>query len=293
MYGSRILESIVSSHRTYVSDVMIESALQIFIKGRSFSEISRIQAYRIGMWGALEASHSIYQENSRGEHPETQGTHEILHIADRRNNGFGIFHDRSCEGFGIRFRSACEEVPCRIRGIYRLRFEYSEFKIWNTIWDNMRYGIMSASEKIFPGIPKRVCLIYFLRDPGKDLMKDIHTDFGIVINKIGIKSTLKKMLREMLDYDQGTLDDLDYGFCSNREKMEIMTIRRVLENTLVVRSSGYGFPFSLRHLNFFMSCEDGMKRLTELSGKFENDESRNLAESIIENISDITDYFDI
>jgi len=169
----------------------------------------------------------------------------------------------------------------------------SRFGTPSGITCDMRSGILSAAGIVFPHVPVRICLMHFLRDLGKDLMKEMHTDLGLLINRIGIVWPLRKILMNMPDYDQCTLYDVEYGFCFNREKMEIMAVKRVLENILSVRSSGYGFPFSLRHLNFFILCEEGMKKLTELSGRFEFHESVKTAETLMKQLSRINCNTDI
>ena len=116
----------------------------------------------------------------------------------------------------------------------------------------MRSGIISAAKSIFPNTPIRICLMHFLRDLGNDLMKNMHTDPGIMINRKGIKSPLKIILRDMPDYRQSTLEEIEYNFCTSIKDIEIMSVKRILEKVVYVRgSSGYGFPFTLKHLNFF------------------------------------------
>jgi len=82
-------------------------------------------------------------------------------------------------------------------------------------------------------------------------------------------------------YHQATLNEIEQGFCSDRGKMEIMAIRRIVENILTVNgSSGYGFPFSLNHLNFFTSVKEAGKHLSDLSGKVTKEESRIMIKSV-------------
>jgi hypothetical protein len=154
---------------------------------------------------------------------------------------------------------------------------------------DMRSGIISAAQMVFPHTPIRICLMHFLRDLGKDLMEDIHTDLGLMINSAGIKSRLKKILREMPDYHQKTLEEIESGFCTDRRVIETMAIRRILENIVSLKSSGYGFPFSLRHMNFFISCEEAMGKLSALSSVMKNEGSGELISSIKKCISKITD----
>jgi len=58
-------------------------------------------------------------------------------------------------------------------------------------------------------------------------------------------------------------------------------------------SSGYGFPFSLRHLNFFTACREAGKKLSDLSGKIMMEKSKALLESIMNEIERITGNHEI
>lgn len=152
----------------------------------------------------------------------------------------------------------------------------------------MRAGIISAARIIFHEIPIRICLIYFLRDPRKDMMLDPHTDLGIMINRIGIRSTLKGMIRSIPDYDQATLYRIEDGYCS-RVAMEFIAIRRIVEILMVGNhSSGCGFPFTLKHLSFFLSCKNAVARLSNLMEKLKGNEAMNLGSQILHTLNRIT-----
>ena len=154
---------------------------------------------------------------------------------------------------------------------------------------DMRAGILEALEHVFPGIPVRICLMHFLRDLGKDLLSDMHTDLGIMINKIGIKSPLKSLLRSIPAYNQSTLSEIEQGFCTDRKGMEAMSVRKILESILSVNgSSGYGFPFSLTHLNFYLSCKEAEKKLNDLSSRITGEDSIKLLNTAIKEITRIT-----
>ena len=57
--------------------------------------------------------------------------------------------------------------------------------------------------------------MHLLRDLGKDLLSDMHTDLGIMINRTGIKSPLKSILRSIPAYNQVTLYDIEQGFAKS------------------------------------------------------------------------------
>ena len=163
------------------------------------------------------------------------------------------------------------------------------FKIPSGAISDMRAGILEALEQVFPEIPVRICLMHFLRDLGKDLLSDMHTDLGIMINKIGIKSPLKSLLRSIPAYNQSTLYEIEQGFCTDRKGMEAMSVRKILESILSVNgSSGYGFPFSLSHLNFYLSCREAEKKLNDLSGIIKDGDSLKFLSTAIKEITCIT-----
>lgn len=146
----------------------------------------------------------------------------------------------------------------------------------------MRSGILEALKDAFPGMPVRICLMHFLRDLGKYLMEKLHAIPGLMINRKGIKSPLKSIMKSIPGYDIKTLYEIDNGYCTDHVKMEAMAIRRIIENIIMVNgSSGYGFPFSLKNLNFFTAAKEAGKRLSDLSGKIIAPESKKLINSVM------------
>lgn len=295
-FRSERLDLIIPPKCTYSNDVMVAGAIMRFVEGRSSSEISSLMGVSEGHARkltnqALEIFSEIHEDNV----PELRSNMKsyILQIDGTTDSEFSmvVAVRDSVSGFVLYVKRCDSESEESIIDV--LDTVKSRFGTPSGITCDMRSGIISAAQSVFPHTPIRICLMHFLRDLGKDLMKDMHTDLGILINRMGIKSPLRKLLLNMPDYDQCTLYDVELGFCSNREKMEIMAVRRILENILSVRSSGYGFPFSLTHLNFFISCEDGMRKLTELSNRYECHESVKTAETVMKIVSRITDNKDI
>ncbi len=155
---------------------------------------------------------------------------------------------------------------------------------------DMRSDIISAAQSVFPETPIRICLMHFLRSLGKELMLDLHTDLGIMINRMGIKSTLRSILRDIPDHDQKTLDEIEDGYSSDRDKVEIMAVRQILEKLIgSAGSSGYGFPFSLRHMNFYLACMEAKNGLAGLSGKIVSERAKGYVKSIMDTVAAITD----
>jgi len=294
LFRSSMLESLVSPHCTYANDIMVEAAMGRFIKGYSCSEISA------GLNNSISESHvrllsnrgmdilmEIHEENI----PRLKDAMNsyILQIDGTTDSEFSmvIVVRDAISGFTLYAEKCHSESFESVKDI--LVKVKKNFKIPSGAISDMRAGILEALKHVFPEIPIRICLMHFLRDLGKDLLSDMHTDLGIMINKIGIKSPLKSLLRSIPAYNQSTLYEVEQGFCTDRKGMEAMSVRKILESILSVNgSSGYGFPFSLNHLNFYLSCMEAEKKLNDLSSIIKDEDSLKFLNTAINKIERIT-----
>jgi hypothetical protein len=153
---------------------------------------------------------------------------------------------------------------------------------------DMRQGIISALDEMFPNIHRRICLFHLFRDPGSDLMKTVRLELGRRINGEGIKSQLKRLIRSIQSYDPLTLMEIESGFCSSHDLMEIMSVRRILEPLSRTGSSGYGFRFTPRHPNFYMECKEAEIKLTNIMEHFSSKEALRYAKDAISLLSRVT-----
>jgi hypothetical protein len=293
IFRSDILDGIISKKCTYANDIMIDAAMKRFLDGRSCSEIAGEMCNGISSRHVRNLSNQALDIFSRIHEDSVPKLHEgmesyILQIDGTTDAEFSmivVVRD-AVSDFVLYAKRCSSESQESIESV--LNTVKARFGMPSGITCDMRSGIISAAQKAFPNIPVRICLMHFLRDLGKDLMADVHTDIGIMINRKGIKSPIKAMLRDMPDYDQGTLDEIGYGFCSHRKSIETMAVRRIMEGIVSTGSSGYGFPFSLRHMNFFTACEDALRKLSDISGRMEDEDARELASLLMKRLSDVT-----
>ena len=129
---------------------------------------------------------------------------------------------------------------------------------------DMSDKLEGAVEEVFPGVPDRICHAHFLRDIGKDLLKDDHVQLGHRMVKLRINADLQRMKRELLrnltDEEVGEASTL-LSSVSGIEDLSTSTVRRyeaVLALRLVVDvldynddAEGLGFPFDLPRVYFF------------------------------------------
>ena len=292
LFKSEVLGNLVGKYCTYANDVMVRVASMMSIEGESSSEVSSSigisegHARKMNSQG-LDIFASIHEKNIPRLRKYMKSY--ILQIDGTTDSEFSMIVavKDPTTGFVLYVKRCDSESEENIVSV--LETVKERFGNPSGITCDMRSGILSAAQIVFHNIPIRICLMHFLRDLGKDLMKALHTVLGLMINHRGIKSPLKKLLRSMPDYNQKTLEEVASGSCSSRKAMEIMAIRRILENIMSIKSSGYGFPFSLRHINFFTACVEGMRKLKDLTGRLEARESIEMASTIIKHLSAVVE----
>ena len=89
----------------------------------------------------------------------------------------------------------------------------------------------------------------------------------------------------MPDYNQNTLEEIKSGNCSNLRRMEVMAIMKVLENTVLIGEDQDMVPPPLRRLNFFIACDEAVKRLSDLAPTVKEKEYSELINTIMEYLS--------
>ena len=127
---------------------------------------------------------------------------------------------------------------------------------------DMGIGILMAVEEVFPDIADFICHFHFLRDIGKDLLLK---DYQGIIKKLrehdvrGLLRQKARYLEKKVVQDSDIIADLKVSL----ENGELMTacvehIPALSTYTLIhwvfessSESSGYGFPFYRRHLEFY------------------------------------------
>ncbi|MBX8639914.1 MAG: hypothetical protein KIS29_06200, partial [Thermoplasmata archaeon] len=120
-------------------------------------------------------------------------------------------------------------------------------------------------EKVFPGTPIGLCKFHFLRDLGRDIMEYRHTLLGKTLGRLGTKSALKRVLQSLPAYDTKLLREVGEDYCSDGAGLARMVVRHTLEELVYTgESSGRGFPFSLRHLEFVTDCLSALPSLREM-----------------------------
>ncbi len=189
IFRSEQMSKLIGRYCSYAHDVMVESSIERFIHGRSSSEISsstgvsECHARRLSN-RALEIFHEIHEENIQKlrEHMKSY----ILQIDGTTDSEFSMIvavRD-SISDFVLYVKRCSSESEDSMKTV--LQDVKERFGNPSGITCDMRQGIISATEKVFSGVPVRICLMHFLRGLGKDMMLDLHMDLGIMINRTDV-----------------------------------------------------------------------------------------------------------
>ena len=270
VFRSGRLKNIVNGHCTYANDVMASAATMRFIGGRSCSEIAR--ALDIGISErhvrrlsstALEVFANIHEKG--GDRLKqllgrwvlqidgtVDGEYDMIVAVRDAVSGFVLYAKR-CHSES---RESIEAVLNEIK---------SSFGTPAASMSDMRRGILAAMEKVFPGTPIGLCKFHFLRDLGRDIMEYRHTLLGKTLGRLGTKSALKRVLQSLPAYDTKLLREVGEDYCSDGAGLARMVVRHTLEELVYTgESSGRGFPFSLRHLEFVTDYLSALPSLREM-----------------------------
>jgi hypothetical protein len=136
---------------------------------------------------------------------------------------------------------------------------------------DMSKAILAAINRVFPGIPIFICHFHFLRDLGKDLLKD---DYEILISEMRhfkVKSTLSRLSRNLRDLVQ-SYPSLSQHLESCVEDIFSQKLpEEVLAHLLVewIQNyskdlDGYGYPFDRSHLAQVKRMQEAYEYLKKL-----------------------------
>jgi len=207
----------------------------------------------------------------------------------QRNGGYIVHLDGTCDGSSPHLFCALEELLKLVLLSRKIPSEsidaivsiLEELKVcYGTplgIVCDMSAAILGAIERIFPGVPIFICHFHFLRDLGKDLLKN---DYELLLSEMrdfGVKSTLSRLTRDL----RGLVGR--YSSLSQHLEPSVKDIfsqklpEEVLAHLLVEwiqdypkDLAGYGYPFDRSHLAQAERMREAYEHLKKLPLKPEN-----------------------
>ena len=131
------------------------------------------------------------------------------------------------------------------------------------IMRDMSTPLENSVQSVFKGIPDRICQVHFLRDIGKDLLRDDYIELGHRIAALKINSDLRRMRRELekqLSVEQVQDATTFFAGISHidtlaprhiREYEDVLTLRLIIDVMAYTQDGeGLDFPFDLYRVYF-------------------------------------------
>lgn len=263
--GSKELLKLVAPNCNYGFDVIIHIGKMMFSEHSQASEIQYYLNDRNIPISESEVNHLSKKYIAYLSVIHEQSSNYIVEIMDS-NGGYILHLDALGTNGGKRLISGIDSITDFVLGNAKISSENSDDimpfleKIKAQYGEPLRVvqdmgkGIMKAVKKVFPNVIILICHFHFLRDLGKDLMKDNYdvivkrlTHFGFLVKL----RKIKKDLKEMIDEDSDSIDVFHKIICEKENIIKssksflVVMLYALLEWILDWKSesAGYGFPF--------------------------------------------------
>ena len=139
---------------------------------------------------------------------------------------------------------------------------------------DMGKGILLAIEVVFPGILDYICHTHFLKDIGKDLLKDSYSKILNRLKAHRIRPKLKEKLKafmKLIDENENAIDELKKSIDEEKISSFSPEIPAVAACTLInwaldeSHLDGYGFPFDRKHYDFYERLNEVYNALEQIA----------------------------
>lgn len=277
-YRAKILAKVVGRSRRYAYDVISYVGISRFLQGRQVKEICADlnKDYHIPL-SESHAGHLSDEFLIRLSCLHTSYRHHLKRLIKSRG-GYVLHIDTSCEDkssavlVGLDGRTGwvlvSEKIPSE-----REEFIVPALKQLNrafgpprSIMRDMGKAMANAATTVFAGIPQRICHFHFLKDVGKDILKNDYQSLRSLMIEQKVAPQLNALRRDLLGPlkkhkpDPRVLEDLLAG----RRRMT-RKIYKSVDVLLVVSmvdwilnypqdGSGLGFPFDHSYRYFYERC---------------------------------------
>jgi hypothetical protein len=267
VFGSEHLDTLIPEHANYGFDVIELVGRELFIKNRTESEIVILLKKRNIEISPSEVAFLGKKFIMYLAQAHKDKEPEIKSLINLRG-GYFIHLDSTCDGNSPHLFCAVEELMKLVLISRKIPSESCESiipilqelkKAYGTptgIVCDMSKGIISAVEDVFSGVRIFICHFHWLRDIGKDLLKEDDSFLGSVLRDFEVKPTLSKFSREfralMRNYPilskpfKVSFDDFFKQMLPN-EIVAHLLIEWIQDYTSELH--GYGFPFDRSNIS--------------------------------------------
>ena len=272
VFGGEGIKKLVPDNSNYGYDVLIYIGESMFI--------NHLQAIEIQM--LLEKDYNIPISVSEIEYSakkfivyiaEIQEKYNFKIVECMKNNGGYILHLDALGGAGgDRLITGLDSISDIVLNNSKIASENSvvikpflekikeNFGKPLAVVQDMGKGIMKAVKDVFGEVKILICHFHFLRDLGKDLLKENHDILKTRIQHFNIRVDLRNIAKELnILYCEGQNNDDKYNAL-------LASLYTIIEWVLDWKSSsnGYGFPFDRQYYDLVTRIKNANESLNEL-----------------------------
>jgi ribosome-associated translation inhibitor RaiA len=287
VFDSEYLNALIPECANFGFDIIELVGRELFIKNRTESEITTLLEKRNVEISPSEVTFLgkkfiLYLAQA---HKEKEP--EIKNLINLRG-GYFVHLDSTCDGDSPHLFCAVEELLKLVLVSRKIPSESCEAitpilqdlkKKYGTptgIVCDMSKGIISAVEEVFPEIRIFICHFHWLRDIGKDLLKEDDSFLGSVLRDFEVKPTLSKFSREFRGLIRNyPILSVSFKACVDdffKQKLPEEIIAHLLIEWIQDYTSelnGYGFPFDRSNVSLvdrMIKAYEHLKKLNIQSG---------------------------
>jgi len=149
-----------------------------------------------------------------------------------------------------------------------------------SVMRDMAKPMGNAIQKVFPGVPDKICNFHFLKDVGKDIMGDANVRLGKKMTSLAFNADLRKLKRSL----ENELTDEEFLIATNilskydfnvdvLSRYHLKKLSRPISLGIIEwileykkQNTGLGFPFDRERLDFFWRIDVIRKRMNRIKG---------------------------
>ncbi len=272
-FKSRQLQKLVPKGATFGFDVIVEVGMSMFVHCRSNQEVIADLATKNVFMSEREVSYLgrkfiIYLALC---HRQSQPALKE-YLSDR--GGYILHLDGTCEGDSPNLFCGLDGLSELVLDTIKIASEKKDqlipffrgikarFGEPRALVHDMGKGILNAVTEVFPDTPDFICHFHFLRDIGKDLLLSDYTAFNKRLQKLKVRTVLRrraKYLESKIDPESDDIDaiveSIQHG---STRSVDPQPVSVIVAYALIhwifqypSQSNGYGFPFDRSHLDFY------------------------------------------
>jgi hypothetical protein len=288
IFKSRQLQKLVPKGATFGFDVIVEVGMSMFVHCRSNQEVIADLATKNVFMSEREVSYLgrkfiIYLALC---HRQSQPALKE-YLSDR--GGYILHLDGTCEGDSPNLFCGLDGLSELVLDTIKIASEKKDqlipffrgikarFGEPRALVHDMGKGILNAVTEVFPDTPDFICHFHFLRDIGKDLLLSDYTAFNKRLQKLKVRTVLRRRAKYLESKIDPESDDIDaiveriqHG---STQSIDPQPVSVIVAYALIhwifqypSQSNGYGFPFDRSHLDFYRR----LQKVYRLLGKIKD-----------------------